>query len=1001
MKTNLLDALGISLNYRFERLRELADVDEAIECQARAIQLTPEGDTRRPGYLNNLGLSWWRRFDRSGKLEDLEQAIEYQATAVQLIPEDHIDKPGCLNNIGNSWLGRFGRLGDLADLNRAIACQTQAVQLAPEGYAEIVALLNNLGRSLMRRYTRLGNLADLDKAIELAAQATRLTPENHINYTMFLGGLGDSCFQRFERLGDLADIDRAIECQAKAVQLTPEDHPGRPDLLNCLGTSRLRRFERLGDVADIDNAIECLVTAVELTPGDCPDGLGFLNNLGFSWRRRFERLGELADVDKAIECQARAVQLTPDTDTNKPTYLNNLGCSWSSRFERLGQLTDVDKAIECQTRAVQLTPDDHEYKQTHLNSLGHSWTRRFVKLGGLAAIDKAIEYQAQAVELTPESHPDKPRNLNNLSNSFAFRYMQVGDPADLDKAIEYSAQAVQLTPEGHAKKPSHLYNLGRSWLSRFQLLRERADLESARLSFQRGAEHIVTAPEIQILCARNWASCSALLGLSPLQGYRRAFTLIPHLVWLGMTIQGRYSVLTKISDLAAEAAAWAVSVGFYDLAIEWLEAGRSIVWNQILQLRTPFDDLAAVDPGLATRLKAAASQLEDASSRTAATEASQLAVESQARQHRHVAAQWELLIAEARQLPGLHDFMLPRKAQELKRAATDGPVVIINVHSTRCDALIIFPQHEDVLHIPLDRFSMAKSVESRAQIVSLIGHRGNGDRGVKRHNDRASLRDQLRPLSALWLDVVGPVLNALACTRKLPYNELPHITWCATGALSFLPLHAAGLYDGLSLNAFDLVVSSYTPTLSALIPQGTQGVEVHPGVLAVGQARSQRFSPLPKTVEELAIIKKYAKTTPFQQLDGPLATVNATLTAMEDHSWVHFACHATQNRTNPSHSAFHLHDGDLTLEAITKRAFKDKGLAFLSACQTATGDDDLPDEATHLAAGMLMAGYPSVIATMWSIMDNDAPLIAEGVYAELLQAGKMDHTVAARALHKA
>ncbi|CAE6487268.1 unnamed protein product [Rhizoctonia solani] len=58
-----------------------------------------------------------------------------------------------------------------------------------------------------------------------------------------------------------------------------------------------------------------------------------------------------------------------------------------------------------------------------------------------------------------------------------------------------------------------------------------------------------------------------------------------------------------------------------------------------------------------------------------------------------------------------------------------------------------------------------------------------------------------------------------------------------------------------------------------------------------------------------------------------------------------------------------------TLEANPK-SFKNKGLAFLSACQTATGDTNLPDEAVHLASGMLMAGYPSVIATMWSVMDG-------------------------------
>ena len=39
------------------------------------------------------------------------------------------------------------------------------------------------------------------------------------------------------------------------------------------------------------------------------------------------------------------------------------------------------------------------------------------------------------------------------------------------------------------------------------------------------------------------------------------------------------------------------------------------------------------------------------------------------------------------------------------------------------------------------------------------------------------------------------------------------------------------------------------------------------------------------------------------------------------------------------------------------------GLAFLSACQTATGEEVLSDEAIHIAKGMLFAGYGGVIGT--------------------------------------
>ncbi|KAG9119860.1 hypothetical protein FRC07_004901, partial [Ceratobasidium sp. 392] len=238
--------------------------------------------------------------------------------------------------------------------------------------------------------------------------------------------------------------------------------------------------------------------------------------------------------------------------------------------------------------------------------------------------------------------------------------------------------------------------------------------------------------------------------------------------------------------------------------------------------------------------------------------------------------------------------------------------------------------------------------------------------------------------------------------NKETSNTLPHVTWCATGALSFLPLHAAGLYDGQSPNAFDLVVSSYTPTIGALLsPVTHEGAVLQSGLLAVGHDATPRLSLLPKTIEELKVIGKYIPPSQYHRLTGASATVAAALDAMEAHSWVRFACHATQDRSNPHHSAFYLHDGKLTLEEIARRAFKNKGLAFLSACQTAAGDRDLPSEATHLAAGMLTAGYRSVIASLWSIVDNDAPVVAEGVYAELTKDGKMDHAHAARALHKA
>jgi CHAT domain-containing protein len=173
------------------------------------------------------------------------------------------------------------------------------------------------------------------------------------------------------------------------------------------------------------------------------------------------------------------------------------------------------------------------------------------------------------------------------------------------------------------------------------------------------------------------------------------------------------------------------------------------------------------------------------------------------------------------------------------------------------------------------------------------------------------------------------------------------------------------------------------------------------GVLAVGQTSTPGFSPLPGTAAELSRIEDQVLGLRFTRLDGDKATAPAVLAAMEEHSWVHFACHATQDPTKPTESAFHLHNDSLSLATISQKQLKFADLAFLSACQTAAGDESLSEEAVHLAAGMMMTGYRSVIATMWSIQDQDAPLVAERFYTQLLEGGTPNARGAAKALHVA
>jgi CHAT domain-containing protein len=195
------------------------------------------------------------------------------------------------------------------------------------------------------------------------------------------------------------------------------------------------------------------------------------------------------------------------------------------------------------------------------------------------------------------------------------------------------------------------------------------------------------------------------------------------------------------------------------------------------------------------------------------------------------------------------------------------------------------------------------------------------------------------------------------------------------------------------------------PSLTALI----KGFRAKPvlqdklQLLAVAQPSAVGQAHIPGTREELDHIERLATgNVAVMRLEENAATVGSIQQGMKDSRWVHFACHGVQDMSAPTQSALLLAgSSQLTLSNIIELSLPHADFAFLSACQTATGAEGLSEESAHLAAGMLWAGYHGVIATMWSIMDHDAPQVAADVYEHLFKTSPPDPTRAAEALHLA
>jgi CHAT domain-containing protein len=185
-------------------------------------------------------------------------------------------------------------------------------------------------------------------------------------------------------------------------------------------------------------------------------------------------------------------------------------------------------------------------------------------------------------------------------------------------------------------------------------------------------------------------------------------------------------------------------------------------------------------------------------------------------------------------------------------------------------------------------------------------------------------------------------------------------------------VHAAGIYEGPGQECCaDYVVSSYTPTLTALLRAQHRAPTYRPEqvrllALAAKQAHDRSLPRLRFVERESALtleIAAAAGAAPSRAPDD--AGAGAVVAALESTHMAHLVCHGIQHDTATLESRFCLGGGSLTVTELMRSALKRAFCAFLSACETAKGDRAHADEAVHLTATMLFAGFRSVIATMW------------------------------------
>jgi hypothetical protein len=379
------------------------------------------------------------------------------------------------------------------------------------------------------------------------------------------------------------------------------------------------------------------------------------------------------------------------------------------------------------------------------------------------------------------------------------RFQRLGNSEDLNQAISASREAVNLTPNEHPALVRYLHNLGLGLRSRYENSGDIADLQAAMLVWQRSATSQYGLPRTRFYDAHNWVdhAISRSDFISAMEASKVLFGLLPQIVWLGGTVSKRYKDMNVMGDAVSKAVGVAIRVDELQLALEWLEEGRSIVWGQTVQLRTPMDTLEASYPDLARKLQEISGALDHASSPGGFSnlDGREHSLEFQAQAQRRLAEDWERTVEETRELPGFEDFLRPSKFAKLSRASQHGSVVCLHVQKDRSDALILPHGSEDIMRVSLLNLTLAKATALRTKMTGYLSDAHMRMRASK-HGVPGDLK---RLLLVLWVDAVKPVFDALA---------LRHV-WVSP------PILAAGLASLIGCRTHRLL--SHSPVFSGAL----------------------------------------------------------------------------------------------------------------------------------------------------------------------------------------
>ena len=652
------------------------------------------------------------------------------------------------------------------------------------------------------------------------------------------------------------------------------------------------------------------------------------------------------------------------------TFSDGIG---GSNVQTVPSLTVVEEKVKRLQHLRSTTLPGTERQRKCLNDLAHCYDVKNSLTQDVAAMEEAIKCRRMLLETTHPTDKSKFFHLSTFGNYLFEAFHRTRRFEYLDESITHLREALCMENARLLNFPT-IFRLIKSLSTRWTLLCRKSDLDETMELFAKGVKDTPETVPSRFELACNWAHTARISKHDSLPAaYEHAMSLMQSSLVFNPTLSTQHDRLVEKRDLYEKTpldfASYQIEVGELKRAIETLEQGRALLWSEMRSFRTSTDRLRAADLDIAKKFTAIDQELEILTTSVLSNgrvgmvnEASneeligQLSVLRENQQELYTKR--DALISQIRDQLGIDNFLSPLPFDALRSAASHGPIIMINHCKWRSDVIIILhnspPSH---IRMPSNFFDTANQLKAR-----LLNTR-------EQHGlDSGQYEDALAFVLAELYTLIGqPVIEKL---NESGIRAQSRVWWCPTSAFGHLPLHAMGPISSDSEEPryfSDLYISSYTPTLSALLASRKPSTQLSAlPTLLVAQSDPSRPGAWP----EAQVIRDLdLQATSLGRGNATLATI---LDGLQRHQFACVAYNGSLTTGRPFEAAMRIPNGELlTLLDLVRSQHPAGEFALLPGSHTAElTEESIPDEALHLSAAVQYSGYRSVIGTLWGIDDS-------------------------------